>query len=115
MNLILYTFAPKDRSGKIRWLLEELGLQFQIKTLNAADNEHKNDAFKNISPFSTVPVLKDGDSIIFESGAIAVYLCDKYSASVSLAPPIESTGPVVTARLLAQNLINKPAKAKISS
>jgi glutathione S-transferase len=90
MGLLLYTFAPQDRSGKIRWIFEELGLSYELKTLDGEKDEHKNDEYKKIHPFSMVPVIKDGESTIFESGAIAVYLADKYSNSTKLAPAIDS-------------------------
>lgn len=90
MSLILYTFAPQDRSGKIRWILEELGLSYELKTLDGEKDEHKGEEYKKIHPFSMVPVLQDGESTIFESGAIAIYLSDKYSNSFKLAPSIDS-------------------------
>lgn len=90
MPLLLYSFAPQDRSGKIRWLLEELGLSFELKILDGEKAEHKSESYKKIHPFSMVPVLKDGPTTIFESGAIAIYLADKYLNPNPLAPPIDS-------------------------
>ncbi len=90
MALLLYSFAPQDRSGKIRWLLEELGLSYELKILDGEKAEHQSDSYKKIHPFSMVPVLKDGPTTIFESGAIAIYLADKLSKPFCLAPSIDS-------------------------
>jgi glutathione S-transferase len=90
MGLLLYTFSPQDRSGKIRWILAELELSYELKTLDGKKGEHKSDEYKKIHPLSMVPALQDDETTIFESGAIAIYLSDKYSGSVKLAPPIDS-------------------------
>lgn len=90
MSIILYSFAPQDRSGRIRWALEELALPYELKILNWDKLEHKSAEYKKLHPMGSVPVLIDGETQLFESSAILMYLADKYRKNTALAPEIES-------------------------
>ncbi len=68
-----------SRSQRILWLLEELGLDYEVvhyqrdpKTMLAPA------ALKAIHPLGKSPVITDGDRVVAESGAIIEYLIDKY-------------------------------------
>ena len=43
MKRILYSFRPQDRSGKIRWLLEELSLSYEVVSLDDENDERIHD------------------------------------------------------------------------
>jgi len=73
----LYEFAP-TRSIRARWMLQELGVAFDAVTVNLAAGEHRRPDFLAVNPAGKVPVLVDGDLVLTESVAIAVYLADKY-------------------------------------
>jgi glutathione S-transferase len=73
----LYEFAP-TRSIRARWTLQELGVDFEAVTVNLMAGEHRTPEFLAINPAGKVPVLVDGDLVLTESIAIAVYLADKY-------------------------------------
>lgn len=68
-----------SRSQRILWLLEELGLDYEIvpyfrdKETNLAP-----DSLKEVHPLGKSPVMEDGDVVIAESGAIIEYLVDTY-------------------------------------
>lgn len=76
-----------SRSQRILWLLEELGLDYEIVF-------YKRDAVTNLAPpelkavhpLGKSPVITDGDLVIAESGAIVDYLCGKYGKG-SLSVP----------------------------
>ena len=85
MSITLY-FAPGTRATRIAFLLEELGVPWNKVTLDLAQREHKTPSFLAINPNGVVPALKDGDTVIFESVAIALYLADRF-AETGLAPP----------------------------
>jgi glutathione S-transferase len=74
----LYEFAP-TRSIRVRWTLQELGLDFEAVTVNLVTGEHHAPAFLTINPAGKVPVLVDGDLVISESVAIVLYLAEKYA------------------------------------
>ena len=68
-----------SRSQRILWLLEELGVEYEIKryerdkTTMLAPPE-----LKKVHPLGKSPVITDGEEVIAESGAIIEYLLDKY-------------------------------------
>jgi glutathione S-transferase len=73
----LYEFAP-TRSIRVRWTLQELGVDFESVTVNLAAGEHRRPEFLKINPAGRVPVLVDGDFVLTESVAIVLYLAEKY-------------------------------------
>jgi glutathione S-transferase len=73
----LYEFAP-TRSIRVRWMLQELDVNFEAVTINLAAGEHRRPEFLKINPASKVPVLVDGDLVLTESVAIVLYLAEKY-------------------------------------
>ena len=83
----LYSLAPQDCSGKVRWMLHELGVQFEEIRLNHKNGDHKTPEYHKMNPIGQVPVLDDAGLILFESYAIVHYLADKYSAK-GLAPEV---------------------------
>lgn len=60
--------------------LEELGIEFEAHLVDIRNKEQFRPDFLAISPNNKVPAIVDGDQTIFESGAILMYLANKYSA-----------------------------------
>jgi glutathione S-transferase len=85
--LTLYQF-PKSRSDSIVWLLEELGVPYETKTVSIrrADGTGERDP-ANPHPHGKVPALVHDGQLVFESGAILLYLTDLF--------PKAGLGPVV--------------------
>jgi len=83
--LTLY-YAPRTRSVRIRWLLEELGLPHELRRVPFAPPRAM---FTQSTPGGKFPVLVDGDTVIFESGAILEYVLERH-ANGRLAPPVGS-------------------------
>lgn len=65
------------RDVRAIWALEELGLPYEHKIMDAMAREHKRPDYLAINPFGKVPAIQDGDFTLFESGAICGYLVDK--------------------------------------
>lgn len=76
----LYEFAP-TRSIRARWMLQELGADFEPITVNLMAREHGNPEFLELNPAGKVPVLVDGDLVLTESVAIVLYLAEKFPDS----------------------------------
>jgi glutathione S-transferase len=74
----LYEFAP-TRSIRVRWTLQELGVNFEAVTVKLADGKHRRPEFLKINPAGRLSVLVDGDFLLTESVAIVLYLAEKYS------------------------------------
>ena len=69
--------ADTPNGKKISIMLEEIGFEYSVTKININKDEQFNHEFRKISPFSKIPVIKDGDISIFESGAILIYLGEK--------------------------------------
>ena len=84
--LTLY-HSPQSRSIRPRWLLEELGVPYEVKLVSLQAGDQKKPEYLKLNPNGTVPTLVDGDFVLFESAAICQYLADKYPDK-KLAPPV---------------------------
>jgi glutathione S-transferase len=71
-------FAPNSRAGRIVWLLEELGLPYDINKMSFHPKDLKSDEHRARHPLGRVPVLEDGDVSIYESGAIVEYILERH-------------------------------------
>jgi len=70
------------------WLLEELGLEYDLKVYHRNPNTMRAQAdLKEAHPLGKSPVIEDGDIKLAESGAIASYLIDTYDKAGKFAPP----------------------------
>jgi glutathione S-transferase len=88
MTIQLYSMAYQDRSDRVRWLLEEMNISYEDHFLKKKEGELNTPAYRKLNPMGRVPTLVDGDIILNESGAICLYLADKYSYG-KLAPKLE--------------------------
>jgi glutathione S-transferase len=70
--------GARSRASIVRWYLEELGVPYEFILLDMSTGEHHQPDFLKINPFGKVPAITDGDFAMFESGAILLYLCEKY-------------------------------------
>ena len=71
--------ADTPNGKKISIMLEEVKYDYKITKVNIFKDEQFTAEFKKISPFSKIPVIKDlkNNTIIFESGAILIYLAEQ--------------------------------------
>jgi len=79
-------FAPLTRSIRIKWLLEELGLEHEIVPRQF---DRTAPGARQDTPSGRYPVLYDGDTMLSESGAVVQYILEKYGNG-RLQPAIES-------------------------
>ncbi len=76
-----------SRSQRVLWLLEELGVDYEVKRYERnAKTMLAPPELRAVHPLGKSPVITDGDSTLAESGAIVEYLVDRYGAG-RLAPP----------------------------
>jgi len=71
-------FAPKTRATRPRWLLEELGVPYELINVDLEKGENKQISYLRVHPLGKVPALVDGEVTVFESTAICMYLADKF-------------------------------------
>ncbi|KAL5056662.1 hypothetical protein RYX36_037344 [Vicia faba] len=77
-NLTLYGYWRSSCSFRVRIALNLKGLKYDYKSINLLKGEQSHPEFLQLNPVGFVPVLVDGDSVIFDSFAIIMYLEDKY-------------------------------------
>ena len=76
-----------SRSQRVLWLLEELGVPYEIKRYQRDPKTlFAPSALKKVHPLGKSPVITDDDLTIAESGAIIEYLVERYGKG-RLAPP----------------------------
>ena len=85
--MIQLHYAPGNASMTPHLLLEELGLPFELKVVDRANNAHKSPEYLKLNPNGLIPVLVDGDLVLYETAAIVLHLVDTHP-DAGLAPAI---------------------------
>jgi glutathione S-transferase len=80
-------YAPGNASMTPHLVLEELGVPFELKLVDRANNAHKSPEYLKLNPNGLIPVLVDGDLVLYETAAIVLHLVDTHPAA-GLAPAI---------------------------
>ncbi len=83
-------YAPNSRAVRTAWLLNELGIKFEVVKFYIGDPKMRAPEYLEKNPMGRVPVLEDGNVRISESTAIAQYLIGRYDKNKLLAPHPES-------------------------
>ena len=71
-------FVAGTRAGRVVWLLEELGLEYEVNVMPFTKEGLKSQEHRARHALGRVPVLEDGDISIFESGAIIDYVLERH-------------------------------------
>ncbi|MEO8188463.1 MAG: glutathione S-transferase family protein [Burkholderiaceae bacterium] len=85
MMIRLYSW-PMSSGTRIAWALEELALPYQYVLLDSKKQEHRAPELLAVNPHGKVPAFVDGELKLFESGAILLYLGNRYGAAKGLWP-----------------------------
>lgn len=76
MTLVLH-YAPDNASLIVRLVLEELGLPYETRLVNRAARAQEGAAYRAVNPAGLIPALETPDGVIFETGAILLWLADR--------------------------------------
>jgi glutathione S-transferase len=85
--MIRLYFSPGNASMAPHMLLEEIGVPFELKPVDRARGEHKSPQYLKLNPNGLIPVLVDGDLVLYETAAICLHLADTHP-DARLAPPL---------------------------
>jgi len=77
VTLKLYGGA-RSRASIVQWYLEELGVPYEFVLLDMQSGEQLQPEYLKINPMGKVPAIVDGELKLWESGAILLYLAEKY-------------------------------------
>ena len=117
--------VPGARSFRILWLLEELGLDYEVQFWRLDDGSTRSAAFRALSPMGRIPVLEWDGLTISESGAILQTLLERHPDS-GLSPAVtaperprflewlhfaETQGPILE-QLNIQHIFLRPVEAR---
>jgi len=96
VTIELYVFPPSPRAFKVMMVANYLGLDWTLRKVDLLKGEQKSPEFAALNPNMRMPVLKDGDYVLWESNAIIQYLAAKKPESGLL--PADETGRLDTTR-----------------
>lgn len=83
-----------SRSDRIVWLVEELGVDYQLEHFERdPETGRAPAALQALHPFARSPLVRDGDLLLSESGAIIETLATKYGAGTLAVAPEEADYP----------------------
>jgi glutathione S-transferase len=74
----LYDFEPCPFGQKVRIVLAEKSLSYELVQVDLTQGEQRRPEFRRLNPFGRVPVLVDEDTTVYDSTIIAEYLEDEY-------------------------------------
>jgi glutathione S-transferase len=87
MTLTLH-HHPFSRAANAVWMLEEVGCDYELEYVDLAAGVQKQAAYRKVNPMGKLPALVDGDVIVTEAAAVALYLGDRYALG-RLAPAVD--------------------------
>jgi len=85
-DAIIFHHAPMSRSNIVSWMLEELGVPYEIKPLSLERQDQKKPEYLAINPMGKVPTIEHKGVVITEAAAICAYLADEFPAAKLSAP-----------------------------
>ena len=83
---------PASRAFRVLWMLEELGVEYRHVATNFAGGGTRTAEFLKLNPNGHIPVLVDGETVLWESMAINLYLARKYGAGGLWPATVEDEG-----------------------
>ena len=82
-------YAAGNASLAPHMVLLELAIPFKLVLVDRDNSAHRGTAYRKLNPNGLIPVLIDGDLILYEAAAICLYLADKVPEA-GLVPPLQS-------------------------
>jgi glutathione S-transferase len=77
MTIEIYAFPPSPRAFRVMALANHLGLDWTLRVLDLTKGEQRAPEYVALNPNMRMPTLKEGDYVLWESGAILQYLAGK--------------------------------------
>jgi glutathione S-transferase len=99
---IIFHHSPWSRAAGVRWLLEELGVEYGVELVNIHAPKGVDESYRAIQPHKKVPAIQHGGLVITERAAITIYLADRFPAA-GLAPAIDDPARAAYLTMLVYN------------
>lgn len=85
--MIKLHYYPSTAAMVPHIVLEEIGAPYERVLVDRTVQEHRKPAYLALNPNGAIPVLTDGDLVLYETAAITLHLCDTHPQA-RLAPPL---------------------------
>ncbi|XP_018564046.1 glutathione S-transferase 1 isoform X1 [Anoplophora glabripennis] len=99
MPLVIYGFKGSPPVRACLMTIQALGIDVEFEVINTLTGDHVKPEYLELNPLHTVPTLRDGDFVIYDSHAINAYLVGKYGKDDSLYPKDLQKKAVVDQRM----------------
>eukprot|EP00095_Tigriopus_kingsejongensis_P001406 maker-scaffold229_size244821-snap-gene-1.17 protein:Tk01406 transcript:maker-scaffold229_size244821-snap-gene-1.17-mRNA-1 annotation:"glutathione s-transferase delta-epsilon 2" len=99
MPIELYGMDASAPFRIVYMTLEALDIPYEIKTVNLQEGDHMKPEYVKMNPQHNIPAIKDGNFVMNESRAIAMYLANAYGKDSSIYPTDNKVRAVVDQRL----------------
>lgn len=115
MSIVLH-HHPFSRAANVVWMLEEVAVPYELRYVDILKGEQKSKELLALNPMGKLPTLTDGDTVVTESAAIALYLADRYAYG-RLAPRVDDPARAAYLRwsFFAPSVIEPGTMAKMAS
>ncbi len=75
--------SPRTRANRVMWLLEEMGLEYELREAFEKPGDPPTEEVQRLNPNAKVPVLVSGDFVMWESLAINLHLVDRHGGDLA--------------------------------
>lgn len=99
---ILFHYHPWSRAAGVRWLLEELGVSYEVNFVDLLGPGGASEEYRAIHPHKKVPAIEIDGQVLTERAAIAIYLADRFSSG-ELAPSLNDPQRATYLKMLVYN------------
>jgi glutathione S-transferase len=82
--MITVYHLENSRSERVIWLMEELGLTYNLERFDRQPTMAAPDVLKTINPLGKAPMIRDGDTVLIESGAILEYITNRHGGRLAV-------------------------------
>ena len=103
-------YAPDNASLAVRLALEELGLPYRTALVDRARQAQEGAAYRAVTPTGLIPALETPDGVIFETGAILLWLADRHGG-LAPAPDAPERGDFLKWFFLTANTLHPDLRA----
>jgi glutathione S-transferase len=80
-------YYPGNASLLPHMMLREIGAAFELRLVDRSQGAQRSAEYLKLNPNGRIPVLVDGDLVLFETAAVALHLADRH-LEAGLAPPV---------------------------
>lgn len=104
----LYTHPLSGNAYKSELLLSHLGAEYEKVNIDIFSGEHQTDEFRKLNPNCKIPVLVDGDFVMWESNALLFYIGRKFAPNKYLPEDPEGFGKAAQWVIFGKTTLDTP-------